>query len=356
MDIKSTSNSDYRLRKARSVERNLVFPERRIYNDKPPVESYKKFTAQEKKFEDIQPLIKQISVNIIENYQKPNINEVAESKQKEIYPLELLIEKTKNNNKTNDEDKKSAKYKIVNFNKIPNNLVNTLRTAISKKHRLAINYILISAVVLATGYIFYDVWSTNTNLKKDLVTTVSALGAPNAEARQSKEGRDETPVKSDDITSYVVAPSFPKILNIEKIGVRARVLPMDLNPDNSVQAPINVNDSGWYTGSAKPGEPGIALIDGHVSGPTGKGLLSNLSKLALGDRVEIERGDGVKLIYEVIQTETIKKEDVDMDRLLIPLERVSQGLNIITCAGTYIKEDSTYDQRLIVYTKLVNQG
>lgn len=211
-------------------------------------------------------------------------------------------------------------------------------------------------VVAAVGYIGLDVWHTNTELKQDLTKTVSALGSPSATAHQDNEGRDETPVASSSIDSYKVAASLPRVVTIQNAKIHARVVPMDVNSDNSIQAPINIYDAGWYTGSAKPGEPGAALIDGHASGATRQGLFAYLDTLKIGDTVEIERGDGQKFVYQVIHTDIVPKDEVDMTQLLKPYGDIPQGLNLITCTGRYIKDQKTYDHRAIVYTKLLRLG
>jgi LPXTG-site transpeptidase (sortase) family protein len=210
-------------------------------------------------------------------------------------------------------------------------------------------------IVVVTGYVGFDIWQTNTALKQDLSKTVSQLGSPNAEAHQDNEGRDETPVLKDAVDSYRVAPSLPRVVTIDKVKVRARVVSMDVNPDNSIQAPINIYDAGWYTGSAKPGEPGAALIDGHASGATRQGLFAYLDTLTVGDVIKVERGDGTRFVYEVVYAEIVNKDEVDMTALLKPYDGVAQGLNLITCTGKYIKDQKTYDHRAIVYTKLVRQ-
>jgi sortase (surface protein transpeptidase) len=217
--------------------------------------------------------------------------------------------------------------------------------------RLAAVLVLVGGI----GFIGFDVWQTNTALKQDLSKTVTALGSPSAGAHQENEGRDETPVESSSIDSYKVASSLPRVITITDAKVRARVLSMDVNPDNSIQAPINIFDAGWYTGSAKPGEPGAALIDAHASGATRQGLFAYLDTLEVNDTVEVERGDGVTFIYEVAYTEIVEKDTLDMAKLLKTYGDAPQGLNLITCTGTYVKEQSTYDHRVVVYTKLVGQ-
>jgi len=218
-------------------------------------------------------------------------------------------------------------------------------------------YVIIAAIIVGTSYLGFDVWSTNNQLKNELSATAKALGSPNPSARQKSEGRDETDVTADMIRNYVVMPSMPRIVTIKDAKINARVLPMDVNPDNSVQAPVNVFDAGWYTGSAKPGEPGAALIDGHSSGATRQGEFAYLDLLQVGDLVEVERGDGQKLTYEVAYKEIVALKDVDMKKLLLPYGDNAQGLNLITCTGKSIKNKDgsfTYDHRVLVYTKRVS--
>lgn len=172
-------------------------------------------------------------------------------------------------------------------------------------------------------------------------------------ARQQAEGREETVVTPDALSGYTVAADLPRVLSIESIGVRARVLPMGINPDNSLQAPINIYDSGWYNASAKPGQPGASVIDAHASGPTRQGLFAYLDTMKNGDRVKVERGDGQVFEYEVVAVEKVGLAAIDMEKVVQPYEGVSEGLNLITCTGQWLKDQRTYDQRAIVYTKRV---
>jgi LPXTG-site transpeptidase (sortase) family protein len=220
----------------------------------------------------------------------------------------------------------------------------------------AFRYGLAACIILATALVGADVMRTNNQLKEDLKTAVASLGDPRADVRQSNEGRDETPVAPSAIDTYKVAPSMPRVLSIPKIKLRARIMPMDVNPDNSLQAPINVFDAGWYSGSAKPGEPGAALIDGHASGMTRMGLFAYLDTLTKGDKVEVETGSGKKYIYEVVMVEKVERTSVDMKSLLTPYQNIPQGLNLITCTGKYLKNEKTYDHRATVYTKLISES
>lgn len=215
--------------------------------------------------------------------------------------------------------------------------------------------VLVAVLVIMTGYVSIDTWLTNQRVKNEL----SAASVPTAasdetpENRQAAEGRDEQDLPQNFLASYTVAPDAPRALYIDKINVAARVLPMGVNPDNSMQAPINIFDSGWYTGSAKPGTAGAVVINAHASGPTREGLFAYLNTLAEGDTLAVERGDGARFSYRVVYTETVALDDVDMNKVLLPHGNATEGLNLITCDGEWLQGGETFDHRTIIYTERV---
>lgn len=90
----------------------------------------------------------------------------------------------------------------------------------------------------------------------------------------------------------------PRAIYIDKLGVAARIQAMGTNPDKSLQAPLNIYDTGWYSKSAKPGHDGAVLIDGH-SGLDIPGIFDRLEDLSEGDRITVETGNGTKYSYVV---------------------------------------------------------
>jgi len=213
---------------------------------------------------------------------------------------------------------------------------------------------LVATVILAsTGYLSIDTFITNQRVKDVVATSNGASGGGAASAALFDEGQDETEVTEKAVTKYVVAADMPRMLTIEKLGIKSRILPMSVNADGSIQAPINIFDSGWYGGSAKPGEKGAAFIDAHASGPTRQGLFAYLDTLVAGDTMSIERGDGTVLKYRVVHTETVPLEGLKMHNILQPYSGVSEGLNLMTCKGEWIEDQKTYDQRAVVYTERI---
>lgn len=217
---------------------------------------------------------------------------------------------------------------------------------------------LASALILvSTGYVTIDTWLTNRQVAAQATNSSASKVVPAAmskEEQQRSEGRDETPLPANALATYSVAPNKPRALYIDKLGLKARILPVGVNTDNSMQAPANVFDTGWYTGSSEPGELGAVAIDGHSSGATKLGAFGKLGDLEKGDTITIEKGDGTKIQYKVVAKETVDKDKVDMRKFLLPHGDALKGANFITCSGDWTDDNSTMKQRTVIYTEQVS--
>ncbi len=181
----------------------------------------------------------------------------------------------------------------------------------------------------------------------------TAAGVASENPDVAQEASDETAIEPKTVSKYSVGADEPRILTIDALKISARVKPMGVNSIGAIQAPVNIYDSGWYTGSAKPGAYGAVFIDGHASGATRKGLFAYLDTLKNGNMVRIERGDGQVLQYKVVHVETVSKDAVEMNDVLHTYGNASEGLNMMTCTGKWIESEKTYDKRVIVYTERV---
>jgi sortase (surface protein transpeptidase) len=175
-----------------------------------------------------------------------------------------------------------------------------------------------------------------------------------ADTNESSSAGEDPEVPSEaasdgDLANYRVAPTLPRIVTIPKIGVEARVLRLGVKANNELKAPSNIFDAGWYEGSAKPGEAGAVLLDGHVSGPTRQGVFYKAKTLQAGDRITIERGDGTVFNYRVHSLKTSDADSVDMAAALTSVVAGRPGLNLITCAGAVDASGTGFTQRTVVF-------
>lgn len=212
----------------------------------------------------------------------------------------------------------------------------------------------IALILAVAGYFAFTAWQAN---GKQVIPVVPVAAAKSStEHVQASEGTEVTPLPKNTLASYKVAADVPRAIRIQKLGVEARVMPMGVNKDGSMQAPLNINDSGWYTGSAKPGAAGAMVLDGHSSATNSAehlGLFNAIHTLENGDTMTIEKGDGTILTYKVVYKETVKLADIDMKKALLPYGTATEGLNLITCAGQWTDKNATLDHRTVVYTERI---
>jgi len=156
------------------------------------------------------------------------------------------------------------------------------------------------------------------------------------------------------VSQYTVPATDPRYIAISSIGVgNTPVEELGLLKDGSIATPNNIYETGWYGGSAKPGQPGAMFIYGHVSSWTADGVFYNLKKLVPGDTVTVTRGDNQQFTYKVITSKVYPYNNVDMKAVLSPVQASIPGLNLMTCTGKVISGTSEFNERLVVFTSLV---
>lgn len=214
------------------------------------------------------------------------------------------------------------------------------------KKTLTLRYCAAALILIVAGYLAIDTYLVNRH-------TEAIFKGEETSGLQVDSTTDvnEIPISNEQKTSYQVPALDPRYLKINSIGVNARVLNVGLK-ENTIGTPRNIFDTGWYNGSAYPGESGAIFIDGHLSGPTQNGVFSGLAKLKPGDQIQIVRGDNKIFTYEVRMSETVNVANVDMKKVLSTYNGETQGLNLMTCAGNYNTEENTYNERTIVYSVL----
>lgn len=207
----------------------------------------------------------------------------------------------------------------------------------------------VMAVMLFLSGSFVVIRGYNTN--QEVEAQVQQVSAQIDQGGGGPSDVSETP-PTEDINAYQVAPDMPRFIEIESLGVKARVRRMGVTTDNAIQAPSNVFDAGWYDGSAKPGQNGAAFIDGHVSGYTQNGVFYDIKNLEAGATVTVEMGNGDRFTYKVVGKEVFNADKVDMSKVLASAEPGKAGLNLMTCTGPFDSANEAYTERVVVYTVL----
>ena len=149
---------------------------------------------------------------------------------------------------------------------------------------------------------------------------------------------------------FEVPDDIPKSINMRSINTKGYIQQVGIDQDDNIAVPSNVRMAGWYINSSKPGEVGLSIITGHRDGVMKKGIFRYLGDLKEGDRFEVEYGDGSLRYFKVIDVKEVSLDEA-FDLMYEKRESIESQLNLITCSGTYNKEDQSYDQRTIVISE-----
>ncbi len=166
---------------------------------------------------------------------------------------------------------------------------------------------------------------------------------------------DENNIEVATSTSVPAAPvARPERLVIPAIEVDAAVQEVGITQSGAMATPKKAGDVGWYKFGTPPGAEGSAVIDGHVDNTFAfPGVFRNLKKLKVGDDVYVDTKAGERLHFVVTDVRTFPYESVPTREIFLSDD--GARLNLITCTGKWLITKKTYDQRLIVYTRLADK-
>lgn len=138
----------------------------------------------------------------------------------------------------------------------------------------------------------------------------------------------------------------PVAVHIPALGVRAPILAMGVDDDRRLEVPSDAADAGWWSGGARPGERGPAVVVGHVDSRSGPGVFVGLPDLQRDDVVLIEREDGSVAHFAVRGREQHRKAAFPTERVYGPTS--DARLRLITCGGAFDAEARSYLDNVIV--------
>ncbi len=152
-------------------------------------------------------------------------------------------------------------------------------------------------------------------------------------------------------TTQVRKPSpRPVNLTVADIGLSQGLLDLGVNADGTLEVPEDYDTVGWYADGFAPGDPGPAIMVGHVDSTEGPAVFYELSRLVPGAAIEVARADGSVVTFVVDRVQSYPKTE-------FPTEEVygSTGvpeLRLITCGGEFDYEARSYKSNTIAFASL----
>jgi hypothetical protein len=150
----------------------------------------------------------------------------------------------------------------------------------------------------------------------------SSSGSPSTSAEQAAPGP--------------LGPSRPVRIRIPSIGVNTVVNPIGKNKDGTLAVPQpgrRLDQAAWYDGSPTPGQPGPAIIEGHVDSVEGPSVFFRLGALRPGQKVQVTRSDGLRLEFVVDAVRDFPKTSFPTSLVYGGKNLSRPSLRLITCSN-----------------------
>jgi sortase (surface protein transpeptidase) len=138
----------------------------------------------------------------------------------------------------------------------------------------------------------------------------------------------------------------PVRVRIPAAGVDAVVERLGRAADGTMALPRRPENAGWYAEGPRPGQPGPAVVIGHVDWD-GPAVFFRLDELRAGDAVYVDRADDSTARFRVTRTVQVPKSRFPTGQVFAPT--LQSSLRLVTCGGSFDRATGNYRDNVIVY-------
>jgi LPXTG-site transpeptidase (sortase) family protein len=117
--------------------------------------------------------------------------------------------------------------------------------------------------------------------------------------------------------------------------------------DKSIALPTDADRAGWFKDGPRPGQPGPAVVIGHVDMDHGPAVFFRLREMKPGEAVYVDRADGSTQRFTVTAVRQVAKSDFPTDDVYAP--DLQPSLRLITCGGQFDYQAHNYLDNVIVF-------
>ncbi|MGF1646118.1 MAG: sortase domain-bontaining protein [Kineosporiaceae bacterium] len=181
-------------------------------------------------------------------------------------------------------------------------------------------------------------------------TGVTLRSTPEATSATSATGTVASPDPTRPPLSPETDAAPPVSVSVPAVGIETGLVPLGVDPDSGELTPPDFGVGGWWRSGSEPGEPGPAVLAGHVSSREGPDVFHTLVDTPVGADVFVQREDGSRLRFVVTRVEQHPKD-------AFPTQAVygdtsAPTLRLITCGGVYDREVRSHRDNIVVFADL----
>lgn len=162
-------------------------------------------------------------------------------------------------------------------------------------------------------------------------------------AKRGRSGVQEIPLEG---IEGGVRPAPPQRIAIPDAGVETVIDPVSTRKGEIEVPPLG--RAGWFDGGPRPGEPGRAVVIGHLDTKRGPGLFARVPRVPVGASVRITDRRGDVYSYEVVGRVQVRKDRFPTSEVYGASSR--PVLVLVTCGGPYT-EGRGYRDNVLLYAR-----
>jgi hypothetical protein len=179
-----------------------------------------------------------------------------------------------------------------------------------------------------------------------LVAVLSAVTVP-ASAAPAPAQPAPPPVVGAEAARRAAAPLR---VQVPSAGVDAPLTGIGLDGAGALAPPDDLATAGWFRQGPAPGEPGPAVLTGHVDSTDGPAIFFRLRDVVAGDPVVVTRADGSTVRFTVTRVARYAKTAFPTAEIYGPTPDAE--LRLITCGGDFDRSRGSYTDNVVVFAAL----
>jgi sortase (surface protein transpeptidase) len=172
--------------------------------------------------------------------------------------------------------------------------------------------------------------------------------APSASG-SGQEAEQETQVLSPSAPARSLQVANPVVVSIPPLHLSAELKLLHLDAHGKL-VPPSYGSAGWYAAGPEPGEPGAAVIAGHLDSKSGPDVFAALGRAKPGDRIRIRLKDGTLVVFRVTEVKQFPQAHFPTKRVYGSTKLPT--LRMITCGGNYDHAAGHYLDNVVVFADL----
>ncbi|WP_338204019.1 class F sortase [Candidatus Nephthysia bennettiae] len=137
----------------------------------------------------------------------------------------------------------------------------------------------------------------------------------------------------------------PSRIKIARIRLDAPVSSLDA--ETGLAGPADPSSAGWFAQGPAPGDPGPAVVIGHLDSNRGPAVFWRLDQVRVGDEIVVSRSDGSLVRFGVRRLARYSRSSFPSSEVFGT--RPGPELRLITCSGRFNFLTRQYTDNLVVY-------